>query len=448
MGLKVRVDGDGSGFSATLDKLAKDAANFGNTLSSKVSGNFSQAIMGIVPGLTSAIAGIFSAEAVKTAVTKFYESGQTIKFGAAKMNVDTETFQQIDRVMKEVGSSADALDPIIEKIAVSLTHIKEGASDAGKLREGFAQAGIAGDDLDKSAQEVLFKIVELNKGLQLTNEQITAMRQFGGRGVDQLFPAMAMGGFTSDFAKAGVLDKQTLANLDDLHQKMLVLEATTDRWYNKVAGRLASGWKPVMVMASYLMPGLEGLELRNRFAGDAAAQAAAREAADKKADEHKIEIQKAMAQAVQDQQKADEAKALAADRKKAETINKETAALEERSRLAALPPDERKLELEKQINDLVRERQEFMGELSESEDAALRKKIAEAKAELGRLEKTKPDHERYIMERLGNAAIGGIMLSHGGDDPRQHRARVEKHLESIDRKTCPPAPGAANKDYP
>src|SRR5271168_1652198 len=98
MALKVKTSVDGSGFARGLEKMQNDAANFGKTLSSKVAGNFSQAVMGIVPGLTGMIAGVFSADAVKEAITGFAKRGDEIKFGALRLNVDQDTFQKIDSV--------------------------------------------------------------------------------------------------------------------------------------------------------------------------------------------------------------------------------------------------------------------------------------------------------------------------------------------------------------
>jgi hypothetical protein len=67
MALKVRTSVDGSGFAQGLEKMTQDASHFGKDLSSKIGGNFNQAIMGAVPGLTSAIAGVFAADSIKSA---------------------------------------------------------------------------------------------------------------------------------------------------------------------------------------------------------------------------------------------------------------------------------------------------------------------------------------------------------------------------------------------
>src|SRR5580698_4936824 len=117
MAIKVKTAVDGSGFARGLERMSADAENFGKSLSGKIAGNFSQAIMGVVPGLTSAIGGIFAADKIKEAIVEYAKKGEEIEFGSIRLNVDQDTFQRVDRVMKEVGLNTDAAATAFDKLA-------------------------------------------------------------------------------------------------------------------------------------------------------------------------------------------------------------------------------------------------------------------------------------------------------------------------------------------
>jgi hypothetical protein len=449
MSLKVKIDGDGSGFSATLDKLTKDAANFGNNLSSKVSGNFSQAIMGIVPGLTGAIAGVFSAGAIKSAISQFVEEGENIKIGSAKLNVDPETFQRIDRVMKEVHSDANSLDGVFEKVASSLETIKEGGPAAEKLRMNFAALGFAGTDLNDDYRALTMRMIEMNSGIDLGTEKIAAFRDVAGRSIDNVFPAMAIGGFNSNFAKAGTLSRADLDSLERANELMREISAHTHSWYNETMAGMVNGWRPCSFMAKLLPGGTEVARLE--AAADAKANAD-KQAADKKAAQDAVTVASAKVLAIQAARENAAKKIAEEDAKKAGAIDKETAALEERNREAGMSPEERQLELQKQIAALKKE----TGAETKTAEAERLKHIAELEGELARLDREldKPKHEthaafRHSTSSLGNQAIGGIMLGHDSfKDLIKHAAATAKHTASIDKKTQPAMPArGSNRDY-
>jgi len=436
MALKVRTSVDGSGFAAGLSKMEEDAANFGRNLSGKIGGNLSQGIMSIVPGLTGAISGIFAADSIKASLSDFAKKGEDIEFGAIRLNVDPVTYQKIDNVMREIGQSADSASTAFDKLAVGLTKIEAGGPAALKLREAFAELGVTTQDLATKDPSALFlETAQRLKDTAPTIEQIAALREIYGRGGDNLLPAFKLG-FDGNVANAGIINDRDLSALKNYNAESRETRSvwagtlnTTKAFFIAAGAGFMSLLQPGKLLTSVLTPEDHGeakmMESKaKKLQADLDAKATA----------------KARNDALQEQNRKDGAKFDAEDKKKAATIDKETEALKERNREAAMSPEAKRLEILQQIKTMEGELKYGGGDLSKADEAAMRKKIEEAKGALAELERPKdrPEH-RKAMHNLGNTAIGGIML--GRDAAAEMARKSAHHLESIDRKTAPVRPG-------
>lgn len=444
MGLMVKILGDGSGFQATLDKLETQAGGFGKSLNAKMTGNFSEAIMGIVPGLTGAIAGIFSADAIKEQLRAFSEMGEKIHFGAIRMNIDETQFQRIQNVLEYTKTDIGSVETAFDKLAEGMTKIERGDKEAAQLQQSLAYLGVTADDLkSKNYQDIFFQIAAGMKGIEPSKEQIAALRDIFGRGGDNLLPAFSLG-FDSKFANGGILDKGALDSIELLNRSTREADATMKGFWNR-AKEGATDFHTAMGMFT---PGFwkhrlfdeKDIEELNPYNARRLAEIAAAK------EKEKADARAAQAQRESEQKNVD--KKLADDAKRARDIDKDTAAIKERDRLANLTPEQRTEELKKTIKSAQGELD--YGENTSVEAALLRKKIAESQSEIDRIarEKPKKEHEmHHELMRLGNAGIGGIMLSHGGDEWKKHAAETAKHVASIDKKTKQAMPGHANRDY-
>jgi hypothetical protein len=448
MALTVKTGVDGSGFAAGLERMSQDASNFGKNLSARISGNFSQAIMGVVPGLTSAIAAVFSADKIKEALHEFSEKVEHIELGAAQLNIQEGQFQQIDRVMKEVGGSAQDVRGAFEKIAEAMTKIEEQSPGWEKLRTQMGQLGLSGDDLKKTYQEVFMRITEGMKGVSLSQEQIAAGRAVMGRGFDQIMPALAIGGFESDFAKSGQISGRNMATVKAYKEDMRDMRA-------EYAGAGNDFAAASMGLLDQVLHG-----------GGIGAEAVAKHRAEILARIHK-EKEEGEARKKKTDETAEAAKQAAAldvihktqakrheeDQKKAAGIDLETIALQEKERLAQMDHQEKITELKRQ-NTLLAASDD--GSLSLAEKAAVKKRttlnniemLRERKlydAENDRLRRAETKQVHAALSHMGNQAIGGIMLGHDRTAEMAHNvARIANHV------TRPrPATGRSpHPDYP
>ncbi len=440
MGLHVKTSVDGHGFAAGLKKMEEDAEHFGKNLSEKISGHFGEAVMGVIPGLTSSIAGVFAAEKIKESLKEFGEQAERIEFGSIRLNVDPETFQRLDRVMKVTGETAETAATAFDKLAVSATKIEDGRDKTGELRQAFAELGVTTDELaSKDYRKIFFQIAEGLKDIEPSKEQIAALREVFGKQGDNLLPAFKLG-FDSDYATAGVLDEKELQGIKAVNDEWRKQGATTAGMWNttkraalEAASGLALMINPFRWAQNLGTPDEDGYH--QKFMAEEAKRLAEITAEKRK----QAAAQEALHEA---NRKSDEA-----DRKKAATIDKETEALKERNRIAAMTPEEKRLYLLDQIRQMQGELDYGAGN-SRADDATLRKKIAEAQHEISQLDKVKPKAVHEHLSHLGNQAIGGIMMGHDRlNEMAAHTRRSAEHLASIDKKMAARQPSGRTQHH-
>ena len=442
--LKVKTGIDGAGWTRGLEKMTEDASHLGKTLTSKIAGNFNAGVMEIVPGLTSAIAGVFSADAIKDTLKEFSEHIEHVELGAKQMNITPELFQQIDRVMKETGGSAEDVSLAFEKVAEALTKIQDQAPGWEKTEQAMGRLGIAGADLKKTYQEVTLEIAKGLQGVNLSQEQIAAGREVEGKAFDKMMRALAIGGYESAFAKAGTINEQGLQTGEALKADLRDLDSQYVGFWNKVKTMGLQTWDNIL-------RGGMGKGMLDQDEMDQAIRLRARLAEQHAAEQgHKLEE---TAKTAEEKNQADIARRTAKkidseDQKKADNINKETEALKERNRVAAMTPEEKRLYLLNQIR-MAQGELDYGGnpQAGKAGEALLRKRIEELKHELSEIKPEKKPHEA-----LANMhGIGNILLARGRfDEGLQHARDTARFAAQIARNTAPhpSGRGSSRPDYP
>jgi protein-tyrosine-phosphatase len=444
--LKVKTGIDGAGWARGLEKMTQDASNFGKNLSHHIAADFNSSVMGVVPGLTAAIAGVFSIDGIKDSLKEFSEKIEHIGLGAKQMNISPELFQQIDRVMKETGGSAEDVRVAFEKVAEQLTAIQDQTPGWEKAEVAMGRLGIAGEDLKKTYQEVFLEIAKGLQGVSLSQEQIAAGREVMGRGFDTMMRPLAIGGFDSAFAKAGTINEQGLATGEALKADLRDLDSKYAGFWNKVKTMGLETWDNILRggMGKGMLTDDEmeqAIRLRARLEEQHAAEQAARlnESAKAAMEKNQADIARRAAKKFDSE-----------DQKKADTIDKETEAIEERDRVAGLSPEAKRLELTRQIAMLEEAISFRHGVASKTEEAQTRKHMAELKHELSEVKDT-PERARHALSHMGNQALGGILLGHDRLNEMAVHARTTAHgVQQLVRNTTPHPSGRGGHrpDYP
>jgi hypothetical protein len=297
-------------------------------------------------------------------------------------------------------------------------------------------------------QDLFFKIAESLHGVTPSAQQLAAMKELFGRGGVEMLPAFHAG-FNGRIATTNIISNGDLEQLEKLREVRAEGAEGWKRSLNGVAKALTAVWTGIMAV------------------GSASAWADAQQTAGERDQnawvaQRTLEIQQRTALLRKARQEADDLhddqaaardKFSKTDAKKADEIDKEAGDQKERNRQDAMSPEERRLDLVKQLtaaeevyNDA---KARGYGHSVYMSEQLLR--IERLRGHLGAAERAadKPHQEKshVLMSRLGNASIGGIMLSHGGDDAKSQRAKMVSHLSNIDKKMKPEKAKPANTDY-
>jgi hypothetical protein len=442
MALKVKTSVDGSGFAAGLEKMMEDARHFGQNVSGKIAGNFSQAIMGVVPGLSSAIAGIFAADTLKEKIGEFASEAHKVTIGAVRLNVSEETYQKLNNVMEESGQTADDAAGAFDKLAEAAVKIDQGDAGATKLKQAFAELGVSLDQIaSKDYQSLFFKISQGLQGITPSAQQIAALREIFGRSGDALLPALKAG-FEGPLANRHIISDEDLKQMES-YRKMRTETGPS---------LFGAAWHAVAKEGSFfgdLFAGMatkKGINLMFGVGEKSYDQVKAEE----KAKQDKADADAKVAAIVKQKIANDDLeaarlkaaeKANKEDRAKAAGIEKETDALKERNRVASMTPEQKRLEMLNQIRMMQGELD--YGNNTRTQEAEYRKKIEALRGEIAAGDRAASplEHHAAIGRALGNAAFGGMMLGHGTAGEREvasQTRRAADHLARIDERLHAP----------
>jgi hypothetical protein len=377
---------------------------------------------------------------------EFAEKVEGIELGAKQMNISEEYFQRIDRVMKETGGSADDVRKAFEKIADTLTKIETKSPGWERLEIEMAQLGVAGDDLKKNYQDVFAQIAKGLQGVDISQEQVAAGRETMGRGFDAMLRPLAIGGFESDFAKSGMVSPTDMAAVKGYNEDLRKLSAETAGFWNQ-AKTIGLGVWDQLLHGGGTDPAAVALHQAEIL------QSQGKEK--KEGEENKKKTDEAAAKAREDAAKNIALKSAekfrGEDAKKAAAIDRETEALRERNREAALSPEQKKLELTKQIKELQDDINSGYVAATRTEEAQMKKKLEELKHDLAGVKDTKPTAEHHAaLSHMGNQAMGGILLGHDRlNDLAVHAKSTAKHTAQIAKNTAKASPGGKpREEYP
>jgi hypothetical protein len=443
MGLMVKLGMDGKQWEEGLQKASKDAENFGKNLGGKISKNVIGDMTSIIPALSGAIAGAFSASAIYDAVKNFGEHVKEVAEGALRLNVDTTTFQKLNNVMEFAGMKGEDLAQMFDKIAVAKTKMEQGGTEGAQIERELAALGITLQSIEgMNAEKIFFKITDALHGIKPTDEQIAALKSLTGRGGPEVLK-VAQIGFTGDMANKNIIAESDIQNLEEMREKAASMESAGSRFWRA----MGVGASESLLRMKMAIQGTYGVFHYNETASEEVKRQ--KELTAEKQKEVSLAIQKlAIAKAQKDADDSIARKAAVSDEKKAAEIDKETEAIKKRNREDSMSPAEKELEIKKEI---ARLQGDLHSDWSATDLATDKKKIEELKGELARLQKAdnKPEahHAMRSLHTLGNQAIGGIMLSHdrASDEMKRDARKSAKHLESIDKKTTTKHAGAHNE---
>ena len=180
------------------------------------------------------VAGTFALAAVSAAVARdtieikrLLEALKEIQTGAARLNVGTDRFQDLEYAAKKGGSSVEALYTAYRKLAVSGQEALGG--DKGMVAE-FNRLGVSLADLEsKTPDEIFHKIAYRMTGAATSGAELAAVIKTMGRSADELLPAMRSGMFAG--ASPFKLTKEDLRDLEEFHAKTsLIANAWAAMW--------------------------------------------------------------------------------------------------------------------------------------------------------------------------------------------------------------------------
>lgn len=443
MGLMVKLGLDGKAWEEGLNKASNDASNFANKVGGGISKNMLGSVTSMIPALSSALAGAFSAHAIYEAVNEFGDKVKEIAEGALRLNVDTTTFQKLNNVMEFAGMKGEDVAQAFDHIAQSILKIKRGEDATGYLQQDLAKFGLTMDSIGgMNASQIFFKITEALHGVKPSDDQIAALKELTGRAGPEILK-VAQIGFNGQMANKEIIPAKDIETLERVRELAASSESAWTKTWNKIAG----GAKETFYGVQMILKGSFGQMVYETFGSDA--QKKQREMTAEKQAEVSAAIQRlAMNKAAANAAQHIREKAEAIDAKKAAAIEKETDAIAEKNRIESLSSAEKQLEIKKQIVDLEAGIK-FDDTKGRADVASDKKKIEELKGELSKFHKDAPEKNLSLqhLHALGNQTIGGIMLSHDRiqDELKRSASKSAKHLESIDKKTHMPNGGGSHE---